>query len=110
MYTRVAMFVGRIHAGREDEFYRLVQTELLPIWRRMPGALAVRAYRPERRDDEAPPIFLMQEIDYASLAAVDAAMASPVRLEGREATMRLMSLCDGSFSHIVSRRLDLQEQ
>lgn len=105
MYTRSAMFEGRIHTGREDQFYRLVETELMPIWHRMPGALAVRAYRPERRDDDAREIFLMQELDYASLEAVEAAMASPVRLEGREATMRLMKLCDGHFSHLVSVQL-----
>lgn len=109
MYTRSAMFVGRIHAGCEDEFYRLVEAELMPIWRRMPGALAVRAYRPERRDADAPEIFLMQEVDYPSLAAVEAAMISPVRLEGREAAMRLMRLCDGSFSHLVSLQLGVRE-
>ena len=105
MYTRTALFVGRIHAGRDDEFYRLVESELMPIWRRMPGALAVRVHRPERRDPDAPEVFMMQEIDYPSLEAVDAAMASPVRLEGREAMMRLMAMCDGYFTHFVSHRI-----
>jgi hypothetical protein len=108
MYTRSAIFEGRVHPGREAEFYGLVETELLPIWRRMPGALAVRAFRPLERDEAAPEIFLVQEVDYPSLEAIAVAMASAVRAEGRAATERLMGLCDGKFSHTVYSRLDSQ--
>lgn len=106
MHTRSAIFYGRILPGREDEFYALVEAELMPVWRRMPGALAVRAYCPVAHDEGAPPIFLVQEIDYPSLETVAVAMASPVRAEGRVATEKLMAMCEGTFTHLVYRRLD----
>ena len=45
MFTRCAIFEGSIHPGREDEFFRLVEEQLLPLWRRMPNARAVRLMR-----------------------------------------------------------------
>lgn len=106
MYTRSAIFQGRILEGQEDKFYAGVERDLLPIWKRMPGALAVRAYRPIDCDEHAPPVFLVQEVDYASLDDIATALASPVRLEGREATLELMTLAEGSFSHLVFRRIE----
>ena len=38
MYTRYAIFEGTVHPGREDEFFRLVEERLLPLWRQMPHA------------------------------------------------------------------------
>lgn len=105
MYTRSAIFEGRIHPGKEDEFFATVESELLPIWRRMPGALDIRVMRTRRADDDAPGLVMVQEIDYASLEAVDIALASPVRMEGRAATDKLMAIFDGRFTHLVYERL-----
>lgn len=105
METRSAIFTGRIHTGREDEFFAIVESELLPVWRRMPGALAVRVYRPRRADPGSPPIVLLQEIDYASPEAVREAEASPIRAEGAPVVARLMTMVDGALHHIVSERI-----
>lgn len=105
MYTRSAIFEGTIRPGLEDAFYAEVERTLLPVWRRLPHALAVRLYRPVLRDDGARAIFLVQEVDYPSLEAIDAAMASPVRDEAKAAHERIMPMYDGVHHHIVSRRL-----
>lgn len=105
MYTRSAIFEGKIHSGREDEFFKIVEEKLLPVWKRMPNAKAVRVMKTERTDPDAPPIIMVQEIDYPSIEAVEEALASPVRLEGRAITDEMMSMCDGRFYHIVYQRI-----
>lgn len=105
MYTRSAIFEGTIHPGREEEFFGIVEEKLLPVWRRMPNAQAVRVMRTERTDPEAPGIILVQEIDYPSMEAVEEALVSPVRLEGRAVTDEMMRMCDGRFYHLVYRRI-----
>jgi hypothetical protein len=105
MFTRSAIFEGAIHEGREDEFFRLVEEKLLPIWKKMPQAMNVRVMRTDRSDAGSAPIFMVQEIDYPSMEAVDEALQSPVRLEGRVVTDELMKMCSGRFYHLVYERI-----
>lgn len=106
MFTRSAVFEGRIHPGREEEFFALVEAELVPIWKRMPQAQAVRVMRTLDTDADAPAIFMVQEVDYPTRAAVAEALASPVRAEGRAATDRLAQLYEGRFYHLVYERTE----
>ncbi|MDJ1160118.1 hypothetical protein QNA08_18050 [Chelatococcus sp. SYSU_G07232] len=106
MFTRCAVFEGKIHAGREEEFFRVVEERLLPLWRQMPHARAVRVLRAVRPDGDAPPIAMMQEIDYPSLAAIDEALASPIRTKARAETDELMKMFEGRFYHVVYRRAE----
>jgi len=68
-------------------------------------AQAVRVMRTGRSDPGAAPIIMVQEIDYPTMEAVDEALASPVRLEGRAITDEMMSMCDGRFYHLVYKRI-----
>jgi hypothetical protein len=101
MHTRSAILEGTIHPGREEEFFRIVKEQLLPVWKRMPNAQAVRVMRMMNVDPGSPPIAMVQEIDYPSMKAVEEALASPVRLEGRVITDRMMEMFDGRFYHVV---------
>jgi hypothetical protein len=105
MFTRSAIFEGAIHEGREDEFFRVVEEQLLPIWKKMPQALNVRVMRTNNSDAGAAPIFMVQEVDYPSMEAVNEALQSPVRLEGRVVTDELMKMCNGRFYHLVYERI-----
>ncbi|WP_168990545.1 hypothetical protein [Aureimonas flava] len=105
MHTRSALFEGTIRPGCEEEFVRVVMSELMPIWQAMPNALAVRVLRTERAEPGAPALVLVQEIDYPSLEAVAEAEASPVRARGAPVVARLMTLFDGTLRHVVYRRL-----
>lgn len=105
MFTRSALFEGRIRPGCEEEFFQITITDLMPVWHAMPNAMAVRVLRTERAEDGAPALVLVQEIDYPSLEAVEQAEASPVRAQGAPVVARMMELFDGTLRHIVYRRL-----
>jgi hypothetical protein len=102
MITRTAIFEGRIKPGLEQRFMQEVQERLAPIWRRFPHAHNVRLLTALTVDAEAPPIAMMQQIDYPSQAALAQALASPVRAEARALTLELMQMFEGRFYHVVS--------
>ena len=106
MYTRSAIFEGSILPGKEAEFEQAVTERLLPAWRQMLHAQDVRLYWPERQDDDTPQIFLVQEIDYPSLEAIDEALSSSRRETAAEAHKSVMHLYEGRHYHFVYRRLD----
>ena len=105
MFTRYALFEGRVQSGREDEFFHLVEDRLLPLWRQMPHAQAVRVCRTVTADPDAPPLIMVLAIDYPSLAAIEEALASPVRTQAREVTEEIAQLFDGRFYHLVGQQL-----
>lgn len=104
MFTRSAIFRGRIHAGMEETFFEAVRTRLLPAWQQMLHAQEVRLYRP--RDAEAPgaDVFLVQEIDYLSREAIAEALASDRRLVAMEALASVQHMYQGSHHHIIYER------
>ena len=103
MFTRCAIFEGRILDGREDEFFARIEANLLPLWRQFPHALDVRLLRPVQADSDAPPIVAVQEIDYPSLAAIEEALSSSIRTQARAETMKLMDIFSGRFFHLICR-------
>jgi hypothetical protein len=102
MITRTAIFEGRIKKGFEERFFSEIKERLAPLWRRFPNASNVRLLRVIAADDDAVPVAMIQQIDYPSMAALEAAIASPVRAEARAITEELMQMFDGRFYHIVS--------
>jgi hypothetical protein len=103
MITRYALFEGSIRPGSEDAFRDAVLSEILPKWRAFPGALAVRVSFAVSRDDGAPEYPLILAISYPNLEAVEAALASPARAEGRAATEAVMArFFTGRIHHHVT--------
>lgn len=107
MYTRSAIFEGRVLPGKEEEFEKGLTERLLPAWRQMLHAQDVRLFRPVRQDEETPAVFLVQEIDYPSLEAIDEALNSPRKEAAVAAHHSIMHLYEGRHYHFVYRRLDL---
>jgi hypothetical protein len=105
MFTRYALFEGSVRGDREDEFFRLVEERLLPLWRQMPHAQAVRVSRTVTADADAPSLIMVLAIDYPSLAAIDEALVSPMRTQARAVTDEIARLFDGRFYHLVGQRL-----
>lgn len=91
MITRYAIFEGRLHEGHADAFRRDVLTQMLPVWRRFPGALAIRVAFAEGRDEGAPEYPLILAIDWPDMATVEAFLVHPVRSEGRAATEAVLA-------------------
>lgn len=105
MWTRSAIFRGRIKPGREEEFYTEVAQFLVPAWSQMLHAQAVRVYQPMESEAALSDVFLVQEIDYPSRAAIDEALASPRRIAAMQALERVRPLYDGRHHHVIYRRL-----
>lgn len=103
MITRYALFEGTIKPGQTEAFRAAVMAEILPRWKEFPGALDVRVSFAEARDDGAPEYPMILAINYPDLAAVDTALASPVRTLARAATESVLSrFFDGRIHHHVT--------
>jgi len=105
MFTRSAIFTGRIHDGMQEAFYGAVADRLIPAWGQMLHAQAVRVFRPRLAEPPAAHVFLVQEIDYPSLAAIDEALAAPNRLAAMEAVASVRHMYEGAHHHVVYERL-----
>jgi hypothetical protein len=101
LITRTAIFEGRIKPGSETPFWEAIEQRLAPLWRQFPNALEVRWGRATERDADSPPIVLIQQVDYPSRAALDEAIASPIRSQARAITLELMEMFEGRFYHVV---------
>lgn len=102
MITRYALFEGTVDDVQESAFRAAVLDELLPCWKAFPGALDIRVGFAEARDDGAPDYPLILAIDYPDRAAVDAALASPVRTTARAATESVLArFFQGRIHHHV---------
>lgn len=102
MITRTAIFEGRVKPGCEEVFFATINERLAPLWRQFPHAHNVRLLRISTADADARPIAMIQQIDYPSLAALEEAIASPIRAQARAITLELMKMFDGRFYHVVS--------
>ncbi|MGL4320920.1 MAG: hypothetical protein ACRCS3_08660 [Paracoccaceae bacterium] len=91
MITRYALFEGSLHDGHLDAFRADVLAEMLPVWQRFPGALAIHVTFGESRDDGAPEYPLILAIDWPDMATVTAFLAHPIRMEGRAATEAVLA-------------------
>lgn len=91
MITRYALFEGQLLPGSEAAFRRDVLAELLPVWRRFPGALAIHVTFAEERDEGAPDYPLILAIDWPDMATVMAFLDHPIRKEGRAATEAVLT-------------------
>lgn len=106
MITRYALFEGKVNDGQTGAFRAAVLDEILPVWRRFPGALAVRVTFSDDCDPGAPQFPLILAIDWPDRAAVDAFLDHPIRKEGRSATEAVLSrFFTGRIHHHVTTAL-----
>lgn len=109
MITRYALFEGKVHEGQEAAFRAAVKTEILPLWKQFPGATAVRVSFAVARDDGAPEFPMILAVSYRDLAAVEAALASPVRTQARAATETVLArYFTGRIHHHVTEAEDYE--
>jgi hypothetical protein len=107
MITRYALFEGHVHDGQTAAFREAVLAEILPKWKAFPGALAVRVSFAESRDDGAPEFPMILAISYPDLEAVDTALKSPARAEGKAATEAVLArFFTGRIHHHVTSAHD----
>ena len=103
MITRLAIFEGIVRDGRTTEFRAAVIERLYPIWKDFPGNEGVRINFTDYADEGAPAFPLILAIDYPSVDAMEAALATPTRKRSKEATAEVLSeLFDGQIHHHVT--------
>jgi len=102
MITRTAIFEGHIKPGCEERFFAEIKARLAPLWRQFPHASNIRLLRVTSSDADALPVAMIQQVDYPSVAAMEEAIASPVRTQARAITLELMEMFEGHFYHVVS--------
>jgi len=105
MFTRSAIFRGRIRPGMEEAFYAAVQERLLPAWQNMLHAKAVRLFRPTEAEGPLQDVFLVQEIDYPSREHIAEALASERRLAAMAALDSVRHMYEGAHHHVIYQRL-----
>lgn len=103
MITRYALFEGTVAEGQTEAFRAAVLAEILPVWKRFPGALAVHVTFSDERDEGAPEFPLILAIDWPDMATVRAFLDHPIRKEGRAATEAVLSrFFTGRIHHHVT--------
>jgi hypothetical protein len=106
MITRYALFEGTVAPGQTEAFRAAVLAEILPVWRRFPGALAIHVTFADDRDEGAPEFPLILAIDWPDRATVDAFLDHPIRKEGRAATEAVLArFFKGRIHHHVTTAL-----
>ena len=100
MWVRSAFWVGTVRRGNEEQFRRLVDEELIPVIRELPGPKAVKALWPAEREDNPPQIALQVIVEFERREDIDVMLASPGRAEVRSRAASLASMFDGVFCHI----------
>lgn len=101
MLIRQALFEGRIHAGREQEFRAFVEERLIPMWKQFPGIRELRVLFAIGRDEGAPSFPLTLTMAFDDEAALARALEAPIRFESRGVTGELMTMFDGHIHHHV---------
>ena len=101
MFKRLAFFEGAIAHSREAEFDAYVRERLVPLWTQFPGAIRVEILREVEAEDGAHRYPLVLQTTYATRGAIEEALASKVRLEGREMTKGLLAMFEGRVFHVV---------
>jgi len=101
MLKRLAFFEGAIRSGREAAFDAYVNEKLAPLWTRFPKALTIEVLREVEAEDGSHRYPMVLCTSYPDLAAIEEALASPVRFESREVTKGLFEFFEGRIFHVV---------
>lgn len=101
MIVRCAFLEGSVPAADRDRFDRQMAGPVLAAIGTYPGILQVKLRRLVQADDGAPPIYLVFDLYFDDIAAMDAALASPTRQAVRQQIAQVMDVFSGRVYHQV---------
>ena len=101
MFIRCAFFEGKVKPGQEQAFHNFVAEKLVPLWTQFLGAEEVRVLSQKESDTDNPHYAMVLSIKYPSMAAIEKALASDVRVKSREVTGELVKMFNGRIFHTV---------
>ena len=100
MLIRSAFWVGRPKPGSETRFRDLLEREIMPAMRALPGVSHAWALWPTGREDSPPDIACQILVLFEDHTALDRMLSSPERGALRGSVAALKELFDGAMSHI----------
>ncbi len=101
MITRSAVLEGSVPEADRAAFDQRMRGTVLPAIARYPGLRRVRLRRPAEAEPGAPQIYMVFDLEFDTLAAMHAALASPVRQEVRGALAQAMAGFEGRVYHLI---------
>ena len=101
MIVRSAILDGHVEETDRERFDRGMRENVLPAIRAYPGIRDVRLRRLVMPEAGAPSAYMVFDLYFDSLAAMEAALASETRQVVRTKIMENMSLFKGRVYHLV---------
>ena len=100
MLIRSAFWVGRPWPGSEARFRDLLEREVMPAMRTLPGVSDAWALWPAEREDSPPDLACQVLVLFEDEAALERMLASAERRALRDRVAELKGLFEGGLSHI----------
>jgi uncharacterized protein (TIGR02118 family) len=106
MILRSALLLGTVSPADRPAFDAYMRDVVVPLIATYPGIRSVTLRRTDHADDGAPPVYMQFDLAFDSLAAMETALASPVRTAVRDRIKAGMGAFRGTVVHVVSELLD----
>ena len=100
MLIRSAFWVGCPKPGAEARFRDLLDGEIMPRMRALPGVSDARALWPLEREDSPPDLACQILVYFEDRAALERMLGSAERRAMRDRVAELRGMFDGAMSHI----------
>ncbi|WP_342359432.1 hypothetical protein [Terrarubrum flagellatum] len=101
MIVRSAVLEGHVADADKAEFDRRMAVDVRNAIARYPGLRDIRLRWPAETEAGAPPVYVIFDLYFDDLAAMQAALASPVRQQVRGEIGAAMSAFKGKVYHLV---------
>jgi antibiotic biosynthesis monooxygenase (ABM) superfamily enzyme len=101
MIVRSAILEGNIPAADRQQFDAQMAGPVLAAIGTYPGIRQVKLRRLVQADDGTPPVYMVFDLHFDSLDAMNAALASPTRQAVRQQIGAVMGLFQGRVYHQV---------
>ena len=101
MIIRSANLEGSVPKADREVFDAQIAGNVLHTIATYPGLREVRLRKPAEVEAGAPAVYIQFDLYFDSLAAMHAALASPVRHQVRETIAAVMPLFEGRVYHLV---------
>lgn len=101
MIIRSAVMEGVVAEPDRTAFDKHMQTTVLAAIARYPGIRKVTLRKPAEIESGAPPVYMVFDLHFDTLADMHAALASPVRQEVRTQIAAGMSAFKGRVYHLI---------
>ena len=103
MIVRSAYLDGSVAQADQSKFDQHMRGPVLAAIATYPGIRKVKLRRMQQADAGTPPIYMIFDLYFDSIEAMDAALASPIRQAVRQLIAEGMALFKGRAYHLVFR-------